>query len=462
MIRARRVHRAVAFAATLALACATGPAARSPEAEAGVTAPADGRPPMRRLEGDLAEVATEMSGAAQSVRGLLFKRPVKMIEGTPEVVDWLLRRELDALASTGELMADQLTLEAFGFLPHEGDYEALLLDLYQEQVRGLYDHREQLLLVVPLTVETGDEAAAAQAKAEAGLFLLHELVHALQDQHFDLGRFLDETHTVDEAQAARGLVEGDATFAMYEHFVTQLTGRSLAEEESLEHIRMGFRMAMDGPDHAQLREAPLYLRETMMFAYLEGLLFVHALHGEGGWAAVNQAFETPPTTTQQILHPERFFAGEAGDAVVLPPMASLEAAGYESVAGGRLGELGVRLFLAERSDEAPGPGVACGWAGDAYVVHRRDGAPPVAVWAVAFGDAAQAGAFLAAVEAAGGRPGAPTLHARALGESMVGLVTWLPDALAAEVLADLESTERSASPSRPFTVPPGAAEIAAP
>ena len=62
---------------------------------------------------------------------------------------------------------------------------------------------------------------------------------------------------------------------------------------------------------------PLILRRQLEFPYAEGLLFVTDVWGLGGYNAVNQALQTPPPSTEQILHSEKYYNHEAPVAVTI-------------------------------------------------------------------------------------------------------------------------------------------------
>lgn len=439
----------------LAMGCRTSPTVTdAPIAEQAEEAQ-DTHPELRPLEGELAELAEEMTRQAESVRGLLLKEPLEIVEGNAEVVAWLLDRELEELRESGDLAAEQATLTAFGFIPSDLDYEELILDLYEEQVRGLYDHREGMLLVVPPEhSEVGDDdpwLPEEEERLQLSMFLLHEIVHALQDQHFDLSRFLDEEMTLDESHATRALVEGDATYAMYE-LLLQAAGGSLADLPTLEPIVEAIKQELEAPEHASLRDAPLYIKETLLFSYLQGLVFVHALHSVGGWEAVNAAFDSPPSTTQQLMQPERYFDGVVGDRLMMPPVAELKAAGYEIKDEGAMGELGLRLFLAEHIGKEPGPGPSCAWAGDAYSVFTKDEEAPIAVWILALEDTASTSALLELLEGAGFGPASFTVGR--LEEDMLAVVTNSSDAVATSVLESLSEATREPVERAPFRLAP--------
>jgi hypothetical protein len=139
------------------------------------------------------------------------------------------------LSATAAGFCDSLAL---GLLPPELDLRAMLFDVLGEQVVGYYDTEQKRLVL------RDDSLAALMRRdtpdvGEGRMVVVHESIHALQDQHFDLHAEHERPHTIDEANAFRALVEGDATLAMIGHQAQQL-GASLRDPRLLESIRRAF------------------------------------------------------------------------------------------------------------------------------------------------------------------------------------------------------------------------------
>ena len=358
------------------------------------------RPPSRPLSGEKAELVAHAKAEAAELRGLRLLRPVEAREGGPELVQWLVERAIAEAKTNGRFEEERLMLEAFRFVPPNYDLEGAVKALLGEQARGVYDHRDGTLLLV-------DAPAGLDAKATAELeatgvnplelYLIHELTHALEDQHFDLSRLMDggPDLTEDTSQAYRALAEGDATFVMYDWLFQKTLERHVYEMEDLERLRDAMRSATEGPESERLRAAPLYLRETLLFAYSDGLLFVHALYRDGGWERVNDAFRKPPETTEQIMHPEKYLAGEGARVVAAPDSTALRDAGWSRQGEGRLGELGLSLFVRNLAGARPvPPGIGRGWGGDHYTLWRGPAGEVGALWRIVFDDRAARDRFL--------------------------------------------------------------------
>ena len=101
------------------------------------------------------------------------------------------------------------------------------------------------------------------------------------------------------------------------------------------------------------------------FPYREGAQFVALLYQNGGWSTVNAAFKNPPRSTEQVLHPERYFSGDAPTSIQLP---ALHLNGWQSIAEDTLGELYLRIYLEHKLDFAQAIPAAEGWGGDRYQV----------------------------------------------------------------------------------------------
>jgi hypothetical protein len=149
--------------------------------------------------------------------------------------------------------------------------------------------------------------------------------------------------------------------------------------------------------------------------YLDGLTFVSALRQAGGWDAVNAAFEQLPASTEQILHPERY-PDDRPARVELPDVAAALGDGWSARYTQTLGELGVRILLADGGSESDVASAADGWGGDRLVMAEGPGDAWAIVWQTAWDNGDQAQQF---VEAAG-LDGAAGVHAVLSGVDVTG------------------------------------------
>jgi hypothetical protein len=310
---------------------------------------------LRRTDAVAREVA--------QVRGLPLKRTIpNEVVGRDE-----LRARLQQMAADDKTAADSaaegFALERWGMIPPGTAYEAMLIDLLTEQIAGYYD---------PGTKKLTISSAAGDDPAWAEMVLAHELDHGLQDQAFDLHRFEDLPSSEGDAAAARrALVEGDGIALMIEVMVTRSRSKiDWANPELATAIKKAMSVPGAGTDH--IDQAPLAIREAMVFPYRAGFGFVAALRRRQPWSAVDDAFAHPPRSTEQILHPERYVA----DDLPVPIEARVPAAlpGFAIVHSTVWGELGFDLWLRSHGiDERGAADAAAGWGGDRVIVLARPG-----------------------------------------------------------------------------------------
>ena len=182
------------------------------------------------------------------------------------------------------------------------DIGKLVLDLYSQEVVGLYDpDSKQMYLVTSQTALSPDDKVT----------FAHEFTHALQDQYFDLKKLSpDHPANEDQSQAVSGLVEGDAVLSMF------AWARDALSQRDLLNLGQGSDGGANGP------EGPRILREELLFPYTSGFEFVQRVHTSGGYPAVDAAFRSPPESTEQVLHPEKFQRRESPVVVDLPTFES--------------------------------------------------------------------------------------------------------------------------------------------
>jgi len=364
--------------AASASANATGlPAPSSTAGSSGSLAPSGSATPAPSQ--DLAAIYQTIEDQTVEIRQLQPKRPVQPTLLDDAGIKKLTSDQFDKDNPPTEIAANERMYKALGMLPADASLHDLYVQLLGSQVAGLYDPTDKHLYVVAKNGRVGP--------AEKVTFS-HEFTHALQDQNFDLGSLkLDELGHGDQSLGRLSLVEGDATLEM-----------SLWEREHLTAAENGEILAQSAndPSLAQLFAMPPILRESLLFPYSQGLSFVNGLFLQGkGWSAVNAAFKSPPASTEQILHPEKYAGHEAPLQTQLPAgLAGRLGAGWSSALEDTFGEFQLKVWLAQNPDggAAAADAAAAGWGGDRVAV--LDG--PDGAWGVILrtqwdtpGDAAQ-------------------------------------------------------------------------
>src|SRR5882762_7069392 len=237
------------------------------------------------------------------IRQLAILRPVQSSTQSRAEIERMLIRNLDEETTPAQIHATEVTLKKLGLAPADFQYRALMLRLLTEQVAGYYDPKAQQFHLADWIDLDGQRPVMA-----------HELTHALQDQHFNLRRFEHWPKGDSDAElAVHALIEGDATLAMA-LYVANNPLRALAFLKSL---------GTAGMSTVELDKAPRAVRESLLFPYQQGSDWTKSLYKQGSWDRVSKAFTELPQSTEQILHPEKYFAHESPVKVTLPDISSL-------------------------------------------------------------------------------------------------------------------------------------------
>ena len=335
--------------------------------------------------------------------GLEARRPVQLARRDSESVRRYVEARLAEDLPPEELEGVQAAYVAFGLLPDTLELRRFLLELYTEQVVGYYDAATDSLFVV--------EGVPAD---ELRPVVVHELVHALQDQYVDLDSLIAPDQGNDRHTAAQAALEGHATLVMFAWLAESQTGRPV-DPASFPDVARDLAPLLEAQNSQfpVFQAAPRIIRETLLFPYVGGAAFVQALWragaGAGGGAFPAPLGELLPESTEQVLHPEsRFLADrDAPTELAFAPIASDWRRVYENT----LGELEVSILLSEHL----GRGMetfASGWDGDRYVVLESPGGDHVLVWYSVWDNPAAADRFAYAyrrvLDARPGRHGAVT------------------------------------------------------
>lgn len=336
-----------------------------------------GGDPVPEAAGDAAmsAVVAELRGFVEAARGLRFRGPVNVsvlggddfrrafVEGDPVA-------EADVDVQEG-------VLRALGLLDGDDDL-ARASRLAPDTVAGFYDSESKQLVV-----------RGTRPTPFVRQVLVHELTHALDDQHFGLDRHILDAEA---ALAYEALVEGNAV-AVENRYLATLPAAQRREAAAEAEATFGQVAGRTGA-------IPEVLLELADFPYRDGPELVAALLAAGGQARLDEAFRSPPLTSADVLHPARFIGGARR------PVPVSVAAGGQVVDEGPLGELVLRFLLSASVPPGEAARAAEGWAGDRYVAWRS-GRQTCVRARVVMESAAEAGELLTALRRwAAGHPGA--------------------------------------------------------
>ena len=259
----------------------------------------------------------------------------------------------DYLASTLEEDKDEFTKAqelyiTLELLDPSVELYPLYLELLGEQVLGLFNLETEQLLVV------GD---SLPLDGLGKMTMAHELVHGLQQQRFNARSLMNEAEAnQDQALALLALLEGDATVSSL-LYILHLSPTEIA----------GLLQNVSALGSPEFDGAPPLIRKTLLFPYEAGAEFISAIQPDLGiWRSVNDVYKNPPLSTEQILHPSKYKAGETPIAVTLPSKVMSLGDDWELLQEDVLGEFFLRTYLESGLARPEAVRAAGGWGGDRF------------------------------------------------------------------------------------------------
>ena len=334
---------------------------------------------------ELSRLAAELLPDLAARSGLALKGPIRMARRSrPELVRYL-EAKLDEELPPGEAADMSESYRLLGLVPAGLDLRRLLLAVYSEQVAGFYDPDSTALFVMD---DQPEEAVRT--------VLIHELVHAVQDQAVDLDSLTARERGNDRQTAAQAAIEGHATLVMLEYLTEEARGGPVDLSEipdfaaeiwpALETMRA---------QYPALADAPRVIQETLLFPYLEGTAFVQRLWHETE-GRPSPLGEFLPQSTEQVAGTRSPDPG--GRDAPLELLIETELTGRYS---NTLGAMETSVLIEELLGAAS-PGSAAGWGGDRYVLVDTPDGSALAWWTV-WDDAGSRDRFVAMLRPALGR-----------------------------------------------------------
>jgi len=315
-----------------------------------VTSPQTEDEYLRSAEALLEKVVEWVEG----FRGLKLREKVDVIVLTRS---WVIEHWGKGFLNKTEVEIDEVLLKSLLIVPRDFNLTRFRIGFSGYTVAASSDHR---IYVVREYFDPRDEL-------RAGATLAHELTHILQGEYFSTPR----PSTSDEEAALAALIEGDANLVSSTYL--------------LEH----------GGKPSRIRESELTPLDALpFFPYIYGESFVRYVYERRGWDGVNEMYKDPPTSTAQVLHPEKYLEGWKP---VKPDLPSPPGEGWRLLLRDTLGEYFVRQLVRAHLDSATANRSAEGWLGDRIEIYERNGLYLIR-WKIVWEDEGELNEFLNAFE----------------------------------------------------------------
>jgi hypothetical protein len=320
----------------------------------------------------------------------VFAQVDQMVAALSDITGWQVRRKVPSemlskenfrrfveshikdAGSDKEIRAEELTLKMFGLVPQDFNLARETVDLVSEQAAAFYDYHRKRLFILDSTTEDAEQRVA----------LVHELAHALADQHHPLGKYLHRGDPDDDASTAReAVMEGQATWLTWAYESQRAGGKAEVPPRLLERVTNDDKGISS--EYPVFSTAPLYLRESLVFPYNAGMRFQDEVFHKLGRPGFDAVFTRPPRSTQQILHSGSYLSDKipaAPEPPRLEPLIGREVRRFRLLAEGRVGEFDHAVLLRQYTGNQEGAAAAVHWRGGSFQLweHKREKYPVLA------------------------------------------------------------------------------------
>jgi hypothetical protein len=338
---------------------------------------------------DLLKTADEIIARVTTLRGLQPKGPIQKGVKSRSEISRFLESHVKENYDEEQLQSEGRVMQKLGLIPTSMDYKDFTLKLLTEQVGGYYDPEKKTFFIAAwLPIE--------QQKP----VMVHELTHALQDQYFDIGRFQKEdrqSHNDDRSLARQAVFEGDAMAVMLDYML-EPAGRNFTQLPNLVTVMRQQFSSMESQFDV-FKQAPMFLKEELLFPYGYGAAFLQKLRSTQPWDAVNKLYLDFPASTEQIIHPEKYLEprDQPRDVELQDPSPGLSP-GWKSTYHNVLGEFTLYLMLKAFIPEETAKTAAAGWGGDQVMLLQNSNGDSAVFVSSVWDTVADAGQFYAAMD----------------------------------------------------------------
>jgi hypothetical protein len=336
--------------------------------------------PSAALGQDMDDMSASVKSRVVDLRNLNFLREIEQDHQSVEELQHVLQREIARTYPENALAVLEERLLKFGFVASPIDLQTQLIRMFSQQIAGYYDPREKKMVLIensPGATSSGGmlpiELLSQWLISSAGLsleeiLLSHELTHAMQDQHFDLLSLpIEALDPEDTTSAVTALIEGDATIVMFDYMLAP-QGLDVTRAPELSH---NLHVWVESPfvrGFSMFQTVPRYLMDNLLFPYVYGFDFVLYLKQRGGWDEVNRAYQDFPVSTEQVLHPEKYFDQRDMPTLITLPTLPKTAYKWQEVEQNTLGEFNISILLDGYLTSADARTASAGWDGDRFAL----------------------------------------------------------------------------------------------
>jgi hypothetical protein len=258
-----------------------------------------------------------------------------------------------------------------GLVSRVEEYKEKALELFSEQIAGYYNPDDKKIYVTKDTM-------LRSMPGVPSIDIMHEQVHALQDQYFDLKKITSSMLSAgneDKSFAIQSVIEGEATVLMFDAYLRSLKswGAPFSQEKGFDIRSFVLDTMLAASKHYKDASGkPAIFMEDLLFPYVWGGVFIQHTVNTKGWKEVDSLYKDFPSSTEQIMHPEKYYISrEEPKEVVLPALDAVLSAPWVKLSEDTLGEFSFYLIGKNFLDELSSKVMSEGWGGDRFALYEE-------------------------------------------------------------------------------------------
>jgi len=329
---------------------------------------------------ELDGIGAETRGALELLRGIDFTGTIPIATISRNEARSFAPKIMSTFGpAVTELDSRRIEWEFLGLIPSGYDLKGKMKEFAADRTRAFYDAGARRIVLTQNAKTPGWDTPLVQKTmetlvvSEPEYILAHEYAYALLDGKYKIDDILArQPRNSDRRTAALALVNGDAVLTTMEYLIRNY-GVGALFLPSPENVILQFLPVVSYIEKPKLTATPKAVADSISFPLVSGVAFAAQLRKTGGMGLLNSAYSSPPLSSEQIMHPEKFFEKRDNPIEVsIPDLSKIIKGGARIVSDDVLGEWGLRETLATwlgSSSEADS--AAAGWGGDRFVIYQQ-------------------------------------------------------------------------------------------
>jgi hypothetical protein len=322
---------------------------------------------MRDKNEAISSSAKEGLNFISKTRKLEFKNIPEIEVTDKEKLRQNIKALIDKHYGEEKLDTDAKLLVKLGLISKAEDYKREVLELFVEEVYGYYNPDDKKIFIT-------EKVLREILPGVPSMTIMHEQVHALQDQYHDLTGIEEKITSGDDDRglAIQSVIEGEATVLMYDAFLRSMKGFGLASKEVDIRSFVIDSMLAYSKRLKTAQDKPAVFMEGLFFPYVWGGSFIQYTVNTKGWEALDTIYNDLPVSSEQIMHPEKYYIIRDEPKEVKPvDLTAVLGDSWKKLTQDVLGEFSFYLIGKNFLDELTCKMMSEGWGGDYFALYEE-------------------------------------------------------------------------------------------